>query len=295
MIRFLERGQINTDKWDGLIRSSPNGLAYALTGILDKLSPGWCALVSGEYDTVMPLTQGSKYGVRYLYQPPFLQQLGLFGTINEAIITQFIDAAIQHYRFAEIHLNHASQCPGTYPRQNFILPLDRTYEQIAGGFSTAHSKNLKRAGNAGLGYVQSKAIESNVNLNYRLIGSNIGSVKRSHYDAIIEIAATVPEHVICREVWKDEDLQASCVCFIDHRRIYFIMSTVTETGKYNQANHFLIDQLIREFAGQHMLLDFEGSDIPGVAEFYRGFGAINEPYYFLKWNNLPWPLKLFKK
>jgi hypothetical protein len=293
MIRFLERVQINTDQWDGLIRSSPNGLVYALTSVLDKLSPGWCALVSGNYDTVMPLTQGSKYGVRYLYQPPFLQQLGLFGTINEAIIKQFIDSAKQHYRFAEIHLNHTSQCTGTDPKQNFILPLDQPYEQIAGGFSTAHAKNLKRAANAGLGYVHSKAIESNVNLNYRLIGSNIGSVKRSHYDAIIEIAAAAPEHMISREVWKDDDLQASCVCFIDHRRIYFILSTVTEAGKYNQANHFLIDQLIREFAGQHMLLDFEGSDIPGVAEFYKGFGAINEPYYFLKWNNLPWPLRLF--
>lgn len=294
MIRFLERGQINSDMWDSLIRQSSNGLVYALTPLLDKLSPGWCALVYGDYETVMPLTQGSKYGVRYLYQPPFLQQLGVFGEISLEITSQFIAAAKQHYRFAEIHLNHACQCPGTSAKQNFILPLDRTYEQIAGGFSTAHSKNLKRAANAGLGYVHSKAIESNVNLNYRLIGTNIGSVKRSHYDAIIEIAGTAPEHVICREVWKDEDLQASCVCFIDHRRIYFIMSTVTEKGKYNQANHYLIDQLIREFAGQHMLLDFEGSDIPGVAEFYRCFGAINEPYYFLKWNNLPWPLRLFK-
>jgi hypothetical protein len=134
-----------------------------------------------------------------------------------------------------------------------------------------------------------------VNLNYRLIGSKISSVKRFHYDAVIALAGTAPDHVISREVWKGEDLQASCVCFTDKKRIYFILSTVTETGKSNQANHFLIDQLIREFAGQPLILDLEGSDIPGVADFYSGFGAINQPYYFLKWNNLPWPLKLFKK
>jgi hypothetical protein len=294
MIRFLDRSQINTDQWDGLIRSATNGLVYALSSVLDKLAPGWCALVYGDYDTVMPLTQSRKYGVRYLYQPPFLQQLGLFGLVSDEITAQFIAAAKQYYRFAEIHLNHANRFPGVVAKQNFILPLDRTYEQFIAGFSTAHVKNLKRAANAGLSYVQSKAIESNVNLNYRLIGSSIGSVKRSHYDAIIRIAASSPEHVICREVWKQEELQASCVCFIDRRRIYFIMSTVTETGKYNQANHFLISQLIREFAGQHLLLDFEGSDLPGVAEFYTGFGAINEPYYFLKWNNLPWPVRQFK-
>jgi hypothetical protein len=262
--------------------------------VLDKLSPGWCALVSGDYETVMPLTKGSKYGVRYLYQPPFLQQLGIFGALNEEIKIQFIAAAKLHFNFAEIHINHSNHFPGAVAKQNFILPLNRTYELIAGGFSTAHAKNLKRAANAGLGYVHSHAIESNVNMNYGLIGSNIASVKRSHYDAIIDIAAAAPEHVICREVWKEEDLQASCVCFIDHRRIYFIMSTVTETGKQNQANHFLIDRLIREFADRQMILDFEGSDIPGVAEFYKGFGALDQPYYFLKWNNLPWMLRLFK-
>jgi hypothetical protein len=277
-----------------MIMDSSNGLVYALSKILDKLSPGWCALVSGNYDTVMPLTQRTKYGVRYLYQPPFLQQLGVFGSFNEETTRQFIAAAKENFRFAEIHLNHTNHYPGTVYRQNYILPLENTYEEIAGGFSTALAKNLKRATNAGLNYTHSNAIESNVNLNYRLIGSNISSVKRSHYDAIIEIAATAAEHVICREVWNGEELQASCVCFIDHRRVYFIMSTVTETGKFNQANHFLIHQLIREFAGQPMTLDFEGSDLPGVAEFYKGFGAVEQPYYFLKWNNLPWPLRLFK-
>jgi hypothetical protein len=294
MIRFLEREQINTDRWDRLIAGTPNGLAYALSEILDKLSPGWCALVYGDYDTVMPLTLRSKYGVRYLYQPPFLQQLGLFGLVSDEITTQFIAAAKLHYRFAEIHLNYANRFPGAVAKQNFILPLDRTYEQIAAGFSSAHAKNLKRAANAELKYVHSNAVQSNVDLNYRLIGSSIGSVKRFHYDALIAIAATAGEHVISREVWKEEELQASCVCFIDNKRIYFIMSTVTEKGKHNQANHFLIDRLIREFAERQMILDFEGSDIPGVAEFYRGFGAPDQPYYFLKWNNLPWPLRLFK-
>ncbi|HSF44895.1 MAG TPA: hypothetical protein VLA58_02760 [Chitinophagaceae bacterium] len=295
MIRFLEREKVNTDAWDALIRRSSNGLVYALSGFLDNLSPGWCALVSDNFDAVMPLTQRKKYGISYLYQPPFLQQLGIFGITNAETNALFISTAKKHYQFAEINLNTTNPCPGTIARQNFVLSLDRPYDEIAAGFSTAHSKNLKRAGNAGLRYVHSQAIESNVNLNYSLIGSSISTVKRFHYDAIIALAGTVSDHVMSREVWKDEDLQASCVCFVDHRRIYFILSTVTETGKHHQANHFLIDQLIREYSGQQRILDLEGSDIPGVAEFYKGFGAINEPYYFLKWNNLPWPLKLLKK
>jgi hypothetical protein len=43
------------------------------------------------------------------------------------------------------------------------------------------------------------------------------------------------------------------------------------------------------------MLDFEGSDIPGIADFYKGFGGLDEPYYFCKWNQLPWFYRIFKK
>jgi hypothetical protein len=44
-----------------------------------------------------------------------------------------------------------------------------------------------------------------------------------------------------------------------------------------------------------MIFDFEGSSIPGVAKFYEGFGATNEPYSVIKKDNLPLWAKLAKK
>ena len=44
----------------------------------------------------------------------------------------------------------------------------------------------------------------------------------------------------------------------------------------------IINELIKENAGKDILLDFEGSQIEGIARFYKGFGAINQPYYVLK-------------
>jgi hypothetical protein len=43
-----------------------------------------------------------------------------------------------------------------------------------------------------------------------------------------------------------------------------------------------------------MILDFEGSDHPGIAHFYENFGSINQPYFFYRHNRLPWPLRLLK-
>jgi hypothetical protein len=295
MIEFRKRKQIDDNAWNHLIDHSSNGLVYARTSFLDTFSPGWSALILGDYQAVMPLTNRRKYGISYLYQPSFCQQLGIFGKVDEQITGDFIKTAKRYFRFAEIHLNYSNQVFGTQPRQNFIISLNHSYDSIAAGFSPVHLKNLKRAANTGLRYTHSDAFEANINLNYQLYGSRIRAVRRSDFDALIELSRAEPGRVLVREVWRADDLQASAICFFDGSRIYFVISSVTEPGKKNQANHFLVDQLIREYAGRDLVLDFEGSDMEGIAAFYRGFGALDQPYFFLKWNELPWYYRLFKK
>jgi len=70
---------------------------------------------------------------------------------------------------------------------------------------------------------------------------------------------------------------------------------VTLTVGRDKRSHFLlIDQLIQEFAAHPLLLDFEGSELPAIAEFYRKFGSKDCPFPFLRYNLLPFPFNLFK-
>jgi hypothetical protein len=77
-------------------------------------------------------------------------------------------------------------------------------------------------------------------------------------------------------------------------RLYLLESTTLPKGRELQANHFLVDAVIREFASQQLIFDFVGSTIPGIAHFYKNFGAVNQPYYFFYLNKLPWPLRFLK-
>jgi hypothetical protein len=49
-------------------------------------------------------------------------------------------------------------------------------------------------------------------------------------------------------------------------------------GRSANALAFLIDQVIQQHSNSEMIFDFEGSMIPGVARFYKQFGAIDKPY-----------------
>jgi hypothetical protein len=98
-----------------------------------------------------------------------------------------------------------------------------------------------------------------------------------------------------RKVINADGVMLSIAIFLkDEKRIYNIMNTTTDAGRDAAANHFLLDNVIREFADQNLLLDFEGSDLPGVKSFYENFGARNQPFNHYHFNRLPFPLKLFR-
>lgn len=84
------------------------------------------------------------------------------------------------------------------------------------------------------------------------------------------------------------------IFFRDERRIYNIMSVSLPAGRVKRAHFYLLDHLIEEFSTKNILLDMEGSDNPGIAEFYLKFGTVNQPYPFLRYNLLPFPFRLLK-
>src|ERR1043166_572384 len=107
MIHYLEHSAIDKPKWDRCIESSANGMIYASSWYLDLVSPGWNALVEHDYQSVFPLTRRKKFGFHYLCQPPFTQQLGLFGresSGNEEHILQFCGSIPTKYKLIEINL-----------------------------------------------------------------------------------------------------------------------------------------------------------------------------------------------
>ena len=65
-------------KWDACVCNSNNGLIYATSVYLNFMSDDWNGIVVNNYDCVMPIPWRKKFGIRYCYDVPFVQQLGWF-------------------------------------------------------------------------------------------------------------------------------------------------------------------------------------------------------------------------
>jgi hypothetical protein len=294
-IQYLKRIEIDSVRWNKLVSGVSYGLIYANTDYLDHLAGDWEALVWEDYQAVMPLTCKSKFGIHYLYQPCFSQQLGIIGDITAIEKLDLLLKAKEIFSFAEINLNYTNEFPNTKSRNNFIIDLNENYEKISGTYSSDLKKNLTRAKQFSLEYRESHNSLQPVTLYRKQYGNRFPHVKDKHYNALLGYCNKFPDQILIREVWQHEQLLATVLCLRDKKRIYFLLSTILAEGRKMEANHFLIDRLILEYSGQPLILDFEGSDIPGIAAFYLNFGAVNQPYPHIKWNTLPWPWKIFKK
>lgn len=299
-IRFLKREELNAVQWDTFIRGSSQYRLYARSIWLDAFSPGWAALIDSDYSVVMPLTLQKKYGIVYLAQPRFTQQLGFYSSVpvTAAVKHTYIEKAKELFPFAEINLNDTVPGLPSIPKTNYILPLNQDYPSIKASYSRNLINNsLKPALKQQFTYCKKSEIRKAITA-YRQLYQQKMKLHRNHYLQLLHVAETLADtgDSFTRQVKNaGGDLLAISLFFQDEKRIYNICSATTAAGRRTNANHFLYDQLIQEFAASGLILDFEGSSIAGIAAFYRKFGAVPENYYFLKWNHLKWPYTIFKK
>lgn len=298
-LQYLRRNEIDDTKWNECLSSSLNRLVYGHTNYLDCMSPDWEALVLGDYDFIMPLTWRKKWGIRYLYQPAFVQQLGIFGKqpFSGEMLTAFMRETQKRFRFAEIYLNFQNESSAFVRRQNFILNLDQSYKDIYASYKSDLKNNLRLSQQHALhfGFAEMRDVLKAYKQEY---AERHPSIRHADYTAFERLCAQLHKKdslVLRAATVNGKDNLSAALLIRKYGRMHLIHSVTTRQGRKLKANHFLLDSIVREFAGSAVVLDFEGSDIPGIAHFYSNFGAVNQPYYFWKYNHLPWLHRLFKK
>jgi hypothetical protein len=298
-IQYLTHNNIDKIKWDQCINQSPNGLIYGYSFYLDHMARHWDALVLNDYEAVMPLTWNKKLGIHYLYQPAFTQQLGVFARsgLSQELVQKFISIITSRFRFAEIFLNFQNPFTDSTLKTNFILSLNRQYQAICSGYRNDAIKNIRRSEKFQLRYMVMDDPLAAMLLYRNTYAQRTRHVKDTDYANFERLCTYTNEKkmlVVRKSIDENGTLQSLALLMQQKNRLYLLQSTTLPEGRQKEANYFLLDKIIQEFSNQDIILDFEGSDIPGIAHFYQNFGAANQPYYFYKHNNLRWPLRLLK-
>lgn len=301
MIRYLDRKEIDAKKWDEVIAHSQAETLYPYSWYLDAAADNWSALVMDDYQFVMPLVWRRKYGIRYLYQPVFCQQLGVFSRefADPLVVEEFIEGMINRFRFGVVNFNAKNMIGDekrreVYDKANYVLSLNESYEKLSGSYSVNARRNLKRS------MENERAVETNIGLDEMMAFKKENDLVKKT-DAQYKHMQKQFSSLVTRGTGKvfgmrdgDGLLAAAFMAFSKTRAIY-LLSVSSPKGKEQRAMFRIVDEVIKSHSGSGLSLDFEGSNIPTIARFFAGFGAKPEVYQGVTFNRLPAPFILGKK
>ena len=301
-ISYLPQANIDKQKWDQCIDTAANGLIYAYSFYLDAMSKNWDALILDDYRMVMPLTWNKRYTIYYLYQPFFCAQLGIFGNdISSEIVKSFLENIPSKFRYWDFYLNEDNLFPlrsfPMYERSNYILSLHDSYENLSARYAQSHVRNIKRALKQG-NTVQKNIPVADVISLAKEQTKNFSPITEKDYTNFSKLYETLKRKkmAVTYGVYsRNGQLTASCAYVVSHKRAFYILVGNHPDGRTSGASHLMIDQFIKEHAGENLVLDFEGSNISSLAFFYKSFGSVLEKYPGIKMNKLPAIAKLFRQ
>ena len=291
-IRLLKRTEIDDDSWNTCIRMASNGIIYSYTWYLDCFAENWFGIVYKEYQFVMAVPCKRKLGISYVYHPALVPQLGVIGNnIPDDLPELFIRSIPADFKLIDYTIINQIEiligdCTVT-PTVNYTFPLDKPYDELRQQFTNNTIRNIAKQKDQGtiIKGIDTADVVNLAKIQFADFPKNVLAA----LDKYEEMNNNCPEENKCLNygyVNKDEKLEAAVSIMFSPQRIYYLIACNSPAAKTKGASHKVVDVIIRDHAGMNAVLDFEGSDIPGVAFFYNGFGARAEYYQKLHINRL---------
>jgi hypothetical protein len=294
-IQILPSHKIDRNKWNACIEQSSNAIIYADYFFLSFQCDQWSGLIIDDYKTIMPLPWRKKWGIRYLYAPAFIQQLGIFGNLSNLPIPQILNRINQFAKYGDIFFNDQNTAILNqieyFQKTNYTLKLNQSYPQIFASYSQDLIRNLHKSEKRNLTYANDTKIEDAIQLfqsQYKDRFPQYGfKVYQNLTNACLELAKR--KQCIIRSVQTESSNEPISIALIlkDKKRLYLLLNLTNNIGRAFAANHYLLDQVIQEFCEEDILFDFEGSERKGIKEFYESFHPTLQPYFHYRFNNLP--------
>lgn len=307
MIKYLEHHFIDLTKYDTCVKLDRHSLPYGESWYLNTVCEKWDCLVLNDYDAVWPLPVRRKMGLKYFYRPFGIQQLGIFSKsqLSQEQETAFLSQLSRQTSYADLYGNEGQWAETDLPKgfrtdqlPNYVLPINRPYQEIFEGYNTNLKRKLKKVRQGqNLQLFEHDGPEVLIDL-FRAERQKALKLPEAFYHNMkrVMFRALHSNQAKIYTVYGGPNQLLAGACFLETQgRSVFLFSALSALGKEYQAMPYLINEYIIFQSEKKGLLDFEGSRNPGLGRFYRSFGAEERPYYRLRYLNGPaWLQPLMK-
>lgn len=277
-LQKIKRKDLNVEKYSKSLSDSLNYRIYAEVWYLDILTDGkWECWIFGDYEVVMPVPLQFKFGIKFVIMPIYCQQLGVFykEEISDELFKEF-ERKIHQYRVRSYCFNEENTeryNPEGEKRVNYILDLNRPYEEIFANYTKHRRKDIRKSERLGVKIIETSSYEyfiENILTSYSHLSQY---TSEPFLRKFFKEALNHQKLIICNVLDENNSQLAAQIFTISgKRRICLGFARDKEKERHN-ASAYVIDYLIRNLSHQRFFIDFEGSMNPSIADFMEGFGA----------------------
>ncbi len=284
MITYIRHKDIDKTKWDLCIDKALNGLPYGYSWYLDiATDESWDALILDDYSAVFPLPFKNRIVFKQIYQPFFVQQLGLFYTQNEQAnqLHYFINSIPVHFRKINLHLNTQNLVKETFlkvkHRVTHHINLAIPYSEIHKNYGTNTKRNVKKAWNFKLNLMQSIMPVEIIKYRKLYLGKELRGTQNDNdlmrLRKLMEKMLSINKGFISGVSDENGTILALAFFVKSNGHLIFLSAVSSPQGKEKQSMTYLLDETLKTYAESKLIFDFEGSMLPGLSRYYKSFGG----------------------
>jgi len=302
MIQYIKRKDLDILKYDACIENSVQSRIYGFSWYLDIVADHWDVLVLDDYEAVMPIPWKSKYGIKYVYPPFWLLELGIFSLEEKFDIQLFLKRLFDEFRFVESRLNTDNKFDSpkgnSLVREMQVLRLNEDHDSVFKNYRKDRRKDLVKANKLGLMEKWNDNPEILITLFKNNVGKRTPFIVEKDYQNLLRLIKECIKNSVgdILSIYDNESNLVASGFFLKHKNTVTILVSSTDfKNRNNGANTFLIDRAIYKYEKNFGVFNFGGSSMKSIAKYFLSFGAKTIPYKQIKYNNLSFLVKLFKR
>ncbi|PQJ82586.1 hypothetical protein [Polaribacter glomeratus] len=301
MITYIRRKELDVTKYDACIESAVQSRIYAFSWYLDIVADNWDVLVLDDYKAVMPITWRKKMGIKYVYPPFWLLELGVFSLDENKEIQPFLEILYSKFKFAELRLNTENKflkSENLIDKQFQYLDLKIGYEPILKGYNRNRKREIVKANKHHLVENWTDNPEKLITIFKVNIAERVKGISENDYSNLLNLMNFAIEKGVGEllTIYDANNKLLAAAFFLKHKkRVTQLVCASDISNRKNGVHTFFNDRAIFKYQPDFNEYNFGGSSMENIANYYLSFGSKTEGYQQVKYNNLPFFIKLFKK
>jgi hypothetical protein len=284
-MHFLQREDIDCEKWNRLVDQTPNAQIYNKSFFLDILAENWCIYTDDNYSKGLVIPYSTKLNVKLAYTPNFIRSFDVLGDDSAGLLSDFIQKDVFKFKSGNLIFN---------VQNNPYLSSNKKYQEILYmddfEMNTLSKRMLKKFNSFDYVMEESVSLDQILTFLKTELFPRINNLKNKDFNLFSELLKELKKQGVLKTncvLDKDHELIAVAVFMEYKNKVTYVKGVATNDSMKNGAMYAVLYNQIVKSRELHFDFDFGGSNLDSIAQFYKNLGGKDHYYSSFEWGKLP--------